>query len=536
MSAFYDLLRVPRHHNAQSARRIRWFGLACQALPDHIMDAPAHPGSNVTNRDLVEAITGSLCGYPDDHIRDSTYMPCHITSLEAALMASTLESFGQQLFLPHRIFMSSWVSYLNEWQALVRDIQTSSLFAWSQNVSYWPSLLMQVNERAIKRVHWEAREYWREYQGEYKPLPWGAEQGILPIPGHFAHVSKEDPSMIAFTENENKGIRDIQTRIRPGRYLKRFYPELPDERISELQAEMTGAHRLCFAKTPDEIEKVYLEGPSSCMAHSPSSYAGHCHPVRVYGDSDLQVAYMVLEGTKKIKARCLVWPEKKKHGRMYGDHERLSKMLRDLGYTGDSGYALTGARFRRITDKNGDGDRLIMPYIDGPQSFDVLDKEWCRIGGSLNACWTNGTDHEETEDGHYCECCEDTYSEDSMRTVYVRRHSTVAWCYHCTDDNAYYVESLDEYVDSEQTIEVITEYRTSGRHITERFADWQEEWYYCDGLQEFVHDDIEPVHMESGETWCRPYFDENGIEVDGKYYARGEEPQPEEATEEAEAA
>src|ERR1700680_3312611 len=40
---------------------------------------------------------------------------------------------------------------------------------------------------------------------------------------HFPHVSMSNKSMLAYTESSEKGARDIQTQMKPGAYLAKFF-------------------------------------------------------------------------------------------------------------------------------------------------------------------------------------------------------------------------------------------------------------------------------------------------------------------------
>ena len=200
------------------------------------------------------------------------------------------------------------------------------------------------------------------------------------IPNHFAHVSEDDPNMIAFTASVEHGIADRQTRMRPGKYLARFYTDMEPKKVA-YYAEWwrTGTKprsgpvgELQFASTPDEIEHVYEVGPYSCMYGKDS--------VRVYGAGDLAIAN-ILYGDK-VLSRALCWPDKKVFGRIYpntcdwqrdgADSENdaqnrvddLMTRFMDMGWTSTSagGDALfTGARLLKI--RCGGGDYL-MPYSD----------------------------------------------------------------------------------------------------------------------------------------------------------------------------
>lgn len=223
-----------------------------------------------------------------------------------------------------------------------------------------------------ERATWQSRERSRFNDGTYMHVPWryaGADDAqIETVAAHYAHVSIKTPGMIAFTENDEKGIADRQTMIRPGRYLERFYSETDADTRAQWIAECSIDHlALSVTNDPAEIERVYSTGsPTSCMAHPASNYAGHCHPVRAYGGphSDLALAYLgsIDDG---ITARAIVWPERKEAGRIYGDVARMKAVLRahDYACVYGSGSFAEGARITAIKDRNGNG--YVMPYVDG---------------------------------------------------------------------------------------------------------------------------------------------------------------------------
>src|ERR1035437_3949638 len=40
---------------------------------------------------------------------------------------------------------------------------------------------------------------------------------------HFAHISRSEPGKLAYTESDTKGMDNIQTQIKPGRYLEKYF-------------------------------------------------------------------------------------------------------------------------------------------------------------------------------------------------------------------------------------------------------------------------------------------------------------------------
>ena len=95
-----------------------------------------------------------------------------------------------------------------------------------------------------------------------------------------------------------------------------------------------------------EIERVYLEGPTSCMSYEAGDedIRESIHPVRVYGAGDLAVAYM-RNARGKINARTICRPEKKVYGRLYGASGRLREALEAQGFKRGRGEDFVGSKF-----------------------------------------------------------------------------------------------------------------------------------------------------------------------------------------------
>jgi hypothetical protein len=230
--------------------------------------------------------------------------------------------------------------------------------------------------------NWREREATRMRDGTYELLPTEWYDWLLPE--HYAHRAKSDPKQVAFTPDSEKGMRDRQTIMNVGRYLTRYYAErFTGDNIRTFVTQVTPSE-VQFAASADDIATVYEHGPNSCMSgtrfYQARSYLNNYNPVRIYAGHDLQVAYI---GDKNnASARCLVWPERKLRGRIYGDHERLEAGLRALGYSEAASF--NGAMVtRHEIDVDYDGSpakALVMPYIDaGYGLIDHGDK--CEIVG-----------------------------------------------------------------------------------------------------------------------------------------------------------
>src|ERR1700678_1719150 len=135
---------------------------------------------------------------------------------------------------------------------------------------------------------WEREIWWTEHLAG---LPsWGR-----------VRRSEDDSSMLAYHLTEAHALADRWTKTKPGRYLTahttlsakevKFWAEwhIKGERPADTEESPPA---VCFAHEPDDIEHVYLNGPTSCMSHPAQSYESKEHPVRVYGAGDLAIAYL----------------------------------------------------------------------------------------------------------------------------------------------------------------------------------------------------------------------------------------------------
>lgn len=373
-------------------------------------------------------------------------------------------------------------------------------------------------------MEWRLREEARFGRGEYKNVPWYAEPWWRnrsdEILDHYAHISSEKPDMIAFTESPEKGELDRQTRIRAGAYLQRFFSHALDERqIAEWARAMARSvsddvPALQIASTPDHVRYVYENGPDSCMSMPAERYATrNRHPVEVYGDSDLAVAYIERRTeyqSNPIASRAVIWPERKLYGRVYptperysgtsrtlakAEHDALIRALESVGYRNGR---FEGARIRAIPVRNSDTE-FVMPYLDGLSGLNRSDcGKWFVISstGDLSAQNTHGTIS--TEDSYRCEFCEEAMDEDYSYSVNVGWHSTQSWCEHCVSNNAFYCHGTDEhYSDSDYcSVEV------NGAIYSERYAE--RNFTRCERTDEwFDREDI--VEVNTGyttENWC----------------------------------
>lgn len=317
-----------------------------------------------------------------------------------------------------------------------------------------------VKSEAIDDSAWHAREAAKFASGEYERTIWHNETWFHDNPAtrfHFLHLSRKQKGKVSFTLNTERGRADIQEQaMNPGRYLEQYYSNVLDdwERRAWTQKfiEAHSDSELHIARDTETIVYVYQNGPSSCMSHSESNYNSSVHPVSVYGESDLGVAFILSDGseytedvedaTYTVAARCLVWPDEMLHGRIYGDGSARSRMLQNLlasaGYTSGQFW---GAKLRKIEE---DGD-YVMPYLDyADRVMDCGSHFEISRNGNILACSTCGI----VERGPSCEHCgEDIDHNDG---IYIR-NAEETWCSSCADDNAFRCDYSGDYFSDDET-------------------------------------------------------------------------------------
>jgi hypothetical protein len=142
-------------------------------------------------------------------------------------------------------------------------------------------------------LEWKERERARFFDDTYVCVPWSDSFAGDNGNEHYAHLSTKTPGLVAFTKSEEHGVQDRQTTMRPGRYLQEYYKDVysADEVASFIARCAAENLELKIARSIDDVVTVYSNTSiTSCMDgnhfRTPSK-----HPCRVYGDSDLGVAY-----------------------------------------------------------------------------------------------------------------------------------------------------------------------------------------------------------------------------------------------------
>lgn len=253
-------------------------------------------------------------------------------------------------------------------------------------------------------------------------------------------VSKEDRSQLSFYRTIDDFYSDKRTRSRPGRLLSQMFPFLSQSDLHKLVMvfeKRLSPLEVLFSQDPDEIETVYLKGPSSCMSKGLSHYDSAIHPSRVYAGPDLAVAY-----DAHYSSRAVVWPDKKIYSRVYGDTDRFTDALESIGYTKGGEDDFQGARLRKIEDGSG----YVMPYVDFCDDVDDGGDYWIAGGFEYNCRNTNGLlDYNVTR----CDCCGGRINED----YYVVTHIGDIYCSSCADYNLVLCEATGDYFTNDEMVD-----------------------------------------------------------------------------------
>lgn len=184
---------------------------------------------------------------------------------------------------------------------------------------------------------------------------------------YFPHVSKDDPTMVAYTPDRQAGLKDVQVRTTMGKLLRKFLLVVPDTEISRLEAQHRAEMDTSFelALTPAAIEEVYntMQGDSACMRHRKDHF-GHqtYHPSAAYSGAGLGVAYV--KNSNGVSARSVVYvnpddSSDKRYVRIYGDPV-LKRKLEAQGYRC---AGLAGVQLAALIDP-AYPDKFVMPYVD----------------------------------------------------------------------------------------------------------------------------------------------------------------------------
>lgn len=282
--------------------------------------------------------------------------------------------------------------------------------------------------------NWREREQIRLDSTQFIKLPRKWEEVIDAWDEYRAHINPDDGTKINFYASEEHGRADRLTTMKGGKFLKKFAPHLTDEKIKQLANMLTGnQHRLTITMDQDTIVQVYRYGPTSCMAGSKFDGLDH-HPAEVYGGkADLGLAF--LGDSENATARCVIWPEKKEYGRIYGDDVRLRVALEKEGYY-ENEKGFSGAKINLLCKDHSDGAiRLFAPYVDN-MPWACIQGEFLVLGRDKD-----GKKHVTLQDqsGYY--------NTDLVRCAKSKQIMAVSETIYVRDKQEYWSEEFDSWRD-----------------------------------------------------------------------------------------
>ncbi len=314
----------------------------------------------------------------------------------------------------------------------------------------------------------------------------------------WPHVPKSesgvDEARVAYTQNDDKGERDIQTVTSLGKYLKRHWPDLPDHVLRDFVMRHMGFTFELWDTTYKIIESVQ-KGPKSCMQW-PSLDDWNEHPYCTYAPEYGWRAAVRLDGGKRIVGRCLVNVTDNTFVRSYAHRddgysysdEALEAWLREQGFSKASDWGGHKLKYFKV------GYDFIAPYIDGSvQSVDIEGNHLFINEDGDYLC--NNTDGRAEEHGCRCEHCDSRVHEDDLASV--GYHSDSSACRDCISEYFTYVygrRGVQYYVHNDNAVHSpYDDNYYDADYISDNNMVWLDDGDLC------PQDDA--VHLESRDEW-----------------------------------
>ena len=290
----------------------------------------------------------------------------------------------------------------------------------------------------------------------------------------WPHESKEQPGMVAYTQSEDKGVRNLQTRTSLTKYIKRHCPTMPDHVLRDFCVLYdTTAGNIEVVHDLNKIIEAVQQGPSSCMqddSWNETDEAGNYtdHPYRVYDPKyGWHMAIRKVGETIMGRCLCLTDGDNKLFVRSYRKTDgnsptdtALEAWLANAGYSKECEWP-TGTKLAYVANQYGE---TLMPYIDGDTKR-IAERDGYFMITPRGECCADNTDGLFQQSGYQCPDCDDYVDEDdTYSTGYHGDHSVCRGCiedhyvmaygrggeqYYVHMDNANYVEGWDEYVDED---------------------------------------------------------------------------------------
>ena len=363
--------------------------------------------------------------------------------------------------------------------------------------------------------------------------------------GTGVHVSTQDRNLLAYYPTLRHWQRKVPMQIKPGRYLRQFYPDWSDDRV-RTTAALIGDGELKFYSHWYDIFKAYRDLDingivSSCMSKDDW---GQVHPLMVYHQSDVELA-VLYKGGRPV-ARALYNKKNKHYPMIYGQWENMKVALDAAGFKHAS---LDGARIRKLPryyrdslpdfetvnvndlhmGMSGDNDCILLPYIDHKRELDRSGQCSTRVNidddhiviqydGRWEAnnysgayvyvsdekercsCENCGSNEDSEEDGYYLDrqgiwICSHCYDTDTVR-LYTHYNQYEVVTRDFAEDRGIYIDAADRYYSDHDAA------NSAGYVWSEVNSDWYDsddavwveeegDFYHVDDIGKWiVYDDV----------------------------------------------
>lgn len=295
---------------------------------------------------------------------------------------------------------------------------------------------------------YKLREKFRFWDGIYEELPHLEylldEDQLELVKEVFAHRSLEDKSKVAFTKTQELGDKDVQTVMKPGRFLKYLFPDIDNEICKKFSAAMivlaADLYRINTSAYEHDFADIYMNSDiESCMSDGESKFT-NCfvdgkffHPTRVYAleGNGIEICWITDSVTGEIVGRCLL-VDKSEYTRVYPTDDQARQnichnVLEDSGYAYNE-YALSGRFLRRVETHNGG---IICPFIDPCMGVNVH-PDYLEVGGPVNPSHERGMLVGYLGNDSFCSC--DNCGEDIAEEYEVYHTANgLSVCIHCIE-------------------------------------------------------------------------------------------------------
>lgn len=282
--------------------------------------------------------------------------------------------------------------------------------------------------------------------GDYQPVP----EGFKTKWGTGVHMSTQNPGLLAYFPTLRHWQRRVPQQIKPGRYLRQYFPDMHDDDVRRMSALCSPGDLRYYTDWQDML-KVYRQLADDGIVSSCMSYDkwGAMHPLMVYDNSDVELAVLYIND--KPVARALYNKHNKHFPMIYGQWEKMERALYNAGFIHDS---LCGARIRKLPRyvncsrsdidldticEHADGNTILMPYIDHKRDLDRSSNCSTNVDIEGDVIVIRYDDGEYSADNHdnaslgepqtQCEHCDDYVDEDDMYFVCGDEINVCHYCY-----------------------------------------------------------------------------------------------------------